>query len=109
MVLSKSWFDNAIRIYTKSRDDTFDSIKLARYNGILEGLNLAYAELIKPPGAKSESSKKEINIEKGYETIVKYYMNNDAFIIKYPDENIRKQKANEIAMKKMDEQQLRIA
>lgn len=97
MTLSKSWFDNAIKIYTESRNNTFDSIKLARFNGILEGLNLAYSELVKPP-VKGEVKKHEPNIEKGYDAILKYYIAQG----KTPEE------ANAIAMKVMDQQQLRI-
>lgn len=108
MVLSKAWFDDIISSWTRIRDNEIDSLKLARDNGILEGLKLAYFELVKAP-IPGEKKKTGINIEKGFDSIVKYYMNDKKFMEQYPDEKLRMEKANEIAISKMDEQQKRIA
>lgn len=108
MPISKDWFDNEIEKWTRKKSSTFDSIEIARISGIVSGLKIAYEELIKPP-VKGTSKKSDINVEKGYDTILKYYMNDPKFIEQYPDIETRKIKANEIATKTMDKQQQRLS
>lgn len=107
MTLSKQWFDDEIDRWIAHEKTCTQTDDRCLALGIISGLKIAYRELIKPP-IKSEHKPKNIDIEKGFESILNYYMNNPEFIKLYPDIEIRKQKANHIALTKMDEQQKRL-
>ena len=100
MTLSKQWFDDEIARWTVHKNTL--NVQSADYSmtlGIISGLQIAYKELVKPP-TKSESKPKDINVEKGYETILKYYI----------DKGYSVEDANRIAQKCMtDQQQARLS
>lgn len=109
MGIRKDWLDEQISSYKTKGYEEPDSLKKKFYEGIVMGLEIARKELTKPPRTKSEieaeKKNKIFDPNKVYSDVVMYYMNKSDFIKEYPDENIRKQKANEIAMKVVHDQQ----
>jgi hypothetical protein len=109
MGIRKDWIDEQISSYKTSSDNESDSLKRRYYDGIVMGLEIARKELTKPPRTKQEiANEKKMKIfdpNKMYDDIVKFYMFQQKFIEQYPDIEVRKRKANEIALSKCQEEQ----
>lgn len=95
MTLSKQWFDDEIARWTAHKKTCVHPSDIFQASGIIAGLKIAYTELVKPP-QKTEAKKKDIDVDKGYENIVKYYVDKKGYSV---------ERANEIAQKAMTDQQ----
>ncbi|MCV0393671.1 MAG: hypothetical protein K5790_10355 [Nitrosopumilus sp.] len=109
MGIRKDWIDEEIGHYKEKMYEEADSLKRKYYEGIVMGLEIARKELTKPPRTKAEieleKKNKIFDPNKMYDDIVTFYMNQKKFIDQYPDIEIRKKKANEIALQKCQEEQ----
>jgi len=88
LTLSKQWFIDTITRYTEKRKYAQGLENSFKLDGIIEGLNLALIQQSRAPESTSLKPK-DIDINKGYESIVKYYMK----------KGYAKEHANSIAIK----------
>ena len=95
MVLTKIWIAEQITDYESRKSNSTDPSETIRLDGIIQGLKLVYVKLVEPPIKPETSKQRNIDIEKGYENIVKFYMEKKGYT---------KEQANEIAIKVMSDQ-----
>lgn len=100
MVISKDFLNEGISEYRRKLNEEPDTLMRQYYSGIIKGLEIAYAELTKPPKSKNEieSEKKDqiFNPNKIFRVIVDYYVDKQG---KSRDE------AEQIAIKTIKDQQ----
>ena len=94
MVLSKQWFDEEIEKWTMKKDNLENQSEIDLTVGIINGLKIAYEKLVEPL-QKVDLKKKDIDVEKGYANIVKYYIDKKGYSV---------EKANRIAQSTMTDQ-----
>lgn len=110
MGVSKDWLERQISDASKDKDNAVESkddFAKAVAIGKIVAFRMVEKEVTKPPQPKSDSTK-EVDHNKAVGEIVKYYMNNADFIRQFPDEKIRQEKANDIAIKAVEKQRQRI-
>jgi hypothetical protein len=100
MTISKDFLINKIENANKLKD--VQNIKDDQNSLIYQGMILAYqdclTELTKPP-EKKKLEKNEIDVNKAFESIVRYYIDKKGYTVEH---------ANEIAMTAIKEQKQRI-
>lgn len=97
MVVTKIWLIDKMKESVKELEDQEDPQKIAFSLGKKEAYQNCFNELTKPPTKKITN--KKIDPDKGYESIVKYYMDKKGYT---------KEHANEIAMKSIKDQKQRV-
>lgn len=95
MGISKSWLQEKIKqaeADAKGSDVQFESF----HNGKQEAFTQCFEQLTMAPGPKKLT---DIDVNKGYDSIVKYYMDKKGYT---------KEHANEIAMKCIEDQKQKV-
>lgn len=109
MAVSKDFCTSRISELREKAKTEPDSLKLQFILGKIEAYQDCYDEVVKKPRTKEQtiqdSKNKVFDPDKIMDDIIKFYMNSEKFTKQYPDIEIRKQKANEIAMNQVKEQQ----
>jgi len=94
LTLSKQWLDDEIAKWVIKKDEQTTQYEMYRITGIIQGLKLAFVELTKSP-QKATKPKKEIDVDKAYESIIRFYIDKKGYT---------KEQANKIAMKCVKDQ-----
>ena len=99
MGISKAWILSKME-YAQSKQVKVSAIEIHEnddyWRGVEHGLKQCYNELTSAP---TKTIPKEIDIDKGYDSIVKYYMDKKGYT---------KEHANEIAMKCINDQKQKV-
>lgn len=108
MPISKDFLNKKMDEYRNLAGQQEDPAKKQYFLGKVDVLYECFQELTKPPKTPEQKAQEEKNKifdpDSIYQYILDYYMNDKKFIERYPDIKTRKQKANEIAMQKVEEQ-----
>lgn len=104
MVITKDWLNqqleeskNKAKEFEEKKDFDRGNIEL----GKVKAFEITYSKLTEPPQKKNEkkTEKKKFDADKGYESIVRYYMDKKGY---------SKEQANKIAMQTVSDQQARL-